>query len=142
MKQEIPIRITVVRPLSGVAMQVQLGRDDLLAPTERSDESISFDFPIAVDLSVGTPNFLGKYAQGPKDARFVYVNSGTMAGQADSCWTRRAKISLMTITAEQVNEVLSSPSARLEISFNGAGSDGGPTCASVKATSGWKVIGK
>jgi hypothetical protein len=142
MKQEIPIRITVVRPLPGVAMQVQRGRDELLAPTEALDGSLSFDLPIAVDLSAGTPNFLGKYAQGPKDARFVYVNSGTMAGQTFSCWTRRAKISLMTITAEQVNEVLASPGARLEISFSGTGSDGGPTCASVKTTSGWKVAGK
>ncbi len=140
MKQEVPVRITVIRPLSGVTMQVQRGRDELLPPSEESDGSIAFDFPLDVDLSAGKPNFLGKYAQGPKDGRFVYVNTGTLAGQADSCWTRRAKISLMDITAEQVNEVVSSPGSRLEVSFNGTGRDGTPTCASVKSTSGWKVV--
>jgi hypothetical protein len=113
-------------------MQVQRGRDELLPPSEISGDVMNFDFPITVDLSFGSPNFLGKYSQGPKDARFIYVNSGTLAGQADSCWTRRAKISLMSVTTEQVNEVLASPGARLKTSFFGRGGDGGPTCAGVK----------
>ncbi len=141
MKEELPIRITVVKPPPGVVMKVQRGRDELLPPSGMQDGSILFDFSVNVDLSAGMPNFLGKYAQGPKDARFIYLNSGTMAGQANSCWTRRAKISLMSITPVQVNEVLSSPGSRLENSFNGTGGDGGPTCASVKDIV-WRVVRK
>ena len=135
------MRINVLNPLAGVTMQVQEGKDRLLAPTETKRGRISFEFPVTVDLSSGKPNFLGKFAQGPKDARFVYVNSGSYAGQAGTQWNRRAKISLMKITAEQVKEVLSTPGSRLEVSINGVGRDGGPVCASVRsAEDGWRII--
>ncbi len=105
MKYEIPIRIKVLRPLAGVAMKVQRGRAELLPPTKVLAESIAFDFEITVDVGAATPNFLGKYTQGPKDARFIYVNSGTYAGHMHTCWSRRAKISLMGITrAGNINE--------------------------------------
>ena len=141
MKHEIPIRIVVTNPLSGVAMQVQKGSGELLPPAEVSDESLIFDLTLNVDLSTGSPNFLGAFAQGPKDARFIYVNSGTLAGQANICWERRAKVSLMSVTREQVEQILETPVSRLETSMNGTGSDGGPTCASVKGIV-WKVVKK
>lgn len=141
MKDEIRICVTVLEPPAGVSMQVQKGRDELLPPAVSAAESISFEFPITVDLSSGSPNFLGKFAQGPKDARFIYVNSGTYAGQADSIWGRRAKISLMNVTAEQINEVLATAGAVLATSFPGTGRDGGPTCASVKGIE-WQVVSR
>lgn len=138
---QIPIRVIVAEPLGGVSMLIQKGRDELLAPSKQTKKELRFDFEIRVSLDTGTPNFLGEFAQGPKDARFIYLNSGTYAGQTDSCWGRRAKISLMTVTLEQVNQAVSSPGSRLEITIQGRGTDGGPICASVKphATSGWKV---
>lgn len=136
MKQDVKFRIVVTDPLPVVAMVVQRGRDDLLLPTKNGN-SLVFDFEISVDISSGTPNFLGKYAQGPKDARFVYVNSGTYAGQADTCWSRRAKLSLMSITKEQVEEAMKG--SRIETTMPGVGKDGGPTCASVKGIE-WKVV--
>lgn len=139
MKHEIWVCIRVDRPPAGVSMRMQRGRNELLAPTATGEGSISFEFPLTVDLSSGKPNFLGKYAQGPKDARFVYVNSGTLAGQTDSCWSRRAKISLMSVTAEQIEELLKAPGSKLETAFYGTGRDGGPTCASVKGIV-WKVV--
>ena len=140
-KYTIKIRLIVDNPPAGVAMQVQKGRFELLAPATISKDKLVFDFELRVSLELGGPNFLGKFAQGPKDARFIYLNSGTYAGQADSCWGRRAKISLMDVTAEQISQILSLPGSRLEITINGTGTDGGPICASVKshATSGWKV---
>lgn len=139
MKHEIPVRITVVKPLKNVTMRVQRGKDELLPPTNVSPGSISFDFMMNVDLAGKSPNFLGKYAQGPKDARFVYVNSGTYAGQEDTCWSRRAKISLMSITHEEIKAVLAKDVAFLHAEFEGGGNDGGPTCASVKGIE-WKVV--
>lgn len=99
-KLEIILRVNVTNPLAGVTMQVQEGKDRLLAPCETKRDRISFEFPISVDLSSGRPNFLGKFAQGPKDARFIYVNSGSYAGQPGIQWNRRAKISLMKITSK------------------------------------------
>ena len=141
MKNEVKFRIIVEDPLEGVTMQVQRGKDELLAPSNATAKTLVFDFEISVDLSGNVPNFLGKYAQGPKDARFVYVNSGTYAGHAPSCWGRRAKISLMNISKSQIEEVLNGKAERIETSFPGVGRDGGPTCASVKGIE-WKTVKK
>lgn len=140
MKQDVPVRIIVKRPLNGVTMMVQRGKDELLPPTSRSAEQLVFDFEITVDLTESRPNFLGKYAQGPKDARFIYVNSGTYAEQ-HSIWGRRAKISLMNITCDQIQTVVSKAGMILQTEFEGVGRDGGPTCASVKGIE-WKVVKK
>ena len=65
-KHEIRLRINVLDPLAGVMMQVQEGKDRLLAPIVTKRGRTTFEFPVTVDLSSGTPNFLGHYAQGPK----------------------------------------------------------------------------
>jgi hypothetical protein len=140
-KHEITLRVNVTKPLAGVTMQVQEGKDRLLPPCETKPDKISFEFPITVDLSAGSPNFLGKFAQGPKDARFIYVNSGSYAGQPGTQWNRRAKISLMKITSSQIKELLDSPGSKLEVTINGIGKDGGPVCASIpSAADGWRII--
>lgn len=141
MRITIPLRIIVESPLPGVAMMVQRGRDELLAPAGANQKEFRFEFEIDVDISDAGLNFLGKYAQGPKDVRFVYVNSGTYAGENHSCWGRRAKLSLMTITREQVEKVMGSENLLLETTMPGVGKDGGPTCASVKGIE-WKVAKK
>jgi len=141
MKQEIRIRITVADPPAGVWMKVQKGKDELLDPDGLSDGSLRFEFPINVDLASGTPNFLGKFAQGPKDARFIYVNSGTYAGQHVTCWSRRAKLPLMSVTEDMMRSLLSSSGGTLETTINGTGKDGGPVCASMKGLK-WKVAAK
>ena len=138
MKQEIRLRITVVSPLQGAAMMVQDGKDKLLPPIQSSADAHVFEFLMTVDLSSGSPNFLGRFAQGPKDARFVYVNSGSYAGVSHSCWSRRAKVSLMSITREQIEKAVED-NAVIETAFPGVGKDGGPTCASVKGKE-WKVV--
>jgi len=130
-KHEINIRIDVKDPPNGVAMLVQKGRCELLSPTIRHRGLLSFEFTLTVDLSSGVPNFLGKVAQGPKDKRFVYVNSGTYAGDADSPWGRRAKLSLMHITREQIDKLINTPAAKLAVTIDGTGRDGGPVCASI-----------
>mgnify|MGYP001792105928 CR=1 FL=1 len=141
MKSEIPIRIRVNRPLAGVAMQVQRGREELLPPKMKKADAIEFEFTVTVDLTETVPNFLGKYTQGPKDQRFIYVNSGSYAGIAGTGWDRRAKVSLMNVTREQIEAVLAKPGTLLEAEFEGIGRDGGPTCASVKGVE-WKVKNK
>ena len=140
MKQDVKFRIVVSDPLPGVAMQVQRGKGELLPPSAKSAKSLVFDLEIIVDLSGGSPNFLGKYAQGPKDSRFIYVNSGTYAGQHNTCWSRRAKLSLMSITKDQIEKALNTGS-RIETTMPGIGKDGGPTCANVKGME-WRVVTK
>ncbi|MFN2500390.1 MAG: DUF5990 family protein [Pyrinomonadaceae bacterium] len=137
MKHQLPIRIKVLRPPAGVSMMVQRGANELLAPVSSVSDELIFDFEISVDISESHPNFLGKYAQGPNKDRFIYVNSGTLAGQFGSVWTRRAKLSLMSITLEQIEQAINEQMC-LATKYEGTGRDAGPTCASVKGLE-WRV---
>lgn len=141
MKHEIPFRIIVDAPLVGVKTRVQKGKDELLEPLSTSASAICFEFEISVDVDGNALNFLGKFAQGPKDSRFVYVNSGTYAGQPHTMWARRAKLSLMSITKAQILNVVENGGSFIETTMPGVGRDGGPTCASVKGIE-WRVASK
>ena len=139
MKHEVDLRIRVTQPIT--PMKVQRGRNELLDGTTAGDD-IVFDFPILVDIGADVPNFLGKYAQGPRDSRFVYVNSGTYAGRAADCWSRRAKIPLAGISRNEIEKAIASPGDFvIETTFPGVGKDGGPTCATVKGIE-WRVVAK
>lgn len=128
-------------PPAGVAMKVQKGRFELVDPVKDTDSAKTFEFSLTADISADVPNFLGPFAQGPKNARFVYVNSGTYAGQHITPWARRAKLSLMSISKAEVEAVIKNPGAVIETTIEATGRDGGPVCASVKVLE-WRVAEK
>ncbi|MGH9420510.1 MAG: DUF5990 family protein [Thermoanaerobaculia bacterium] len=129
--QQVSIRIIVENPPPGAHFAVQRGKDGLLNPKTSNPKQLVFEFDIRVrhDQSDG-PNFLGPYAQGPVGARFVYVNSGTMAGVLQSPWTRRAKIQLAGITWALTTQAMDRGEF-LEARIAGTARDGGPACATV-----------
>lgn len=137
----LPLRITLFNPPKGVMFAVQRGKAELETPLMASGENLSFNFAVRVgDREDERPNFLGPFAQGPRGGRFVYVNSGTLAGQADSCWTRRAKVGLMGIGWDLVDQILAQPSLLLEAQIAGKAGDGGPACATVRLLGdGWAI---
>jgi len=116
MIRSLPLRITLIKPPPGVPFCLQQGKADLVPPSSDSGENVSFDFTvnIANDQTDGPPKFRGPFVQGPPAGRFIYINSGTYAGQSDSCWSRRAKVPLSGITWELIEEALSKSSAILE----------------------------
>ena len=141
--QELRLRIAVLDPPAGVTFKVQRGNADLEPPSSVSSSAIVFDLSVRVDgvTRGGHPRFLGEYTQGPPDGRFIYVNSGTLAGQADSCFTRRAKVPLAGIPEALVERAVNTPGALLEARFQGRGRDGGPACASVSLVGGgWHLV--
>lgn len=140
--RDLPLRITVIDPPAGVVFCLQQEKLDLVPPTRSSDRHLSFDFVLRVIGDQGRPPiFRGLCAQGPPAGRFVYVNSGTLAGQTDSCWTRRAKVPLSGLTWELIDQVLSTPDALLEARIIGTAKDGGPACATVPLLEGgWRVV--
>lgn len=141
MDGELGLRIVVLRPVHGVVYRVQRGRDELLEPVRVSADALVFDLAVRVGGSPpdGEPNFPGPYAQGPRGDRFVYVNTGTMAGQAESPWTRRAKVRLSGIGWDLVEQAMATPGAVLRARVEGTGADGGPACAGVPC---WKAGGR
>jgi Family of unknown function (DUF5990) len=119
-ERELPFRITVVSPPPGVTFCLQRGKGDLVPPVHATGEHVSFDFTLRVGTGKdGRPNFLGPFAQGPPASRFVYVNSGTSAGQADSGWRRRAKVPLTSIGWKLIEQALAGTDAILEAQIAG-----------------------
>src|SRR4051794_23197370 len=139
MAEELPLRIVVVDPPSGVPWAVQLGRDGLLPP--RVDgTTVVFDLTLTLGppAANGTPTFRGAAAQGPPATRFVYVTSGRRAGDIASPWERRAKVPLGGITAALVAACRAAPGSVLEARFAGTDKRGGPACATVPILGGWR----
>ena len=140
---ELSLRIVVLEPPSGVAWAVQSGRNELIEPRERSTARMTFDVTVRIGpaRAGGQPVFLGPVTQGPPTDRFVYVTSGKRAGQFDSCWDRRAKVSLKGITPQLLAAVQQRPGSRLEARIAGTAADGGPACATVPLLDGgWRVV--
>lgn len=142
MDRELPIRVTVVGPPPDATFAIQRGKDELLAPWKVGAKSLVFDLSVRVSerKAGGAPNVLGPYAQGKPDDRFLYLNSGTMAGQKDSCWTRRAKIKTGGIHWKLIEQTLATPGAVLEVVIDGRAKDGGPCCGTIPLVDGgWRV---
>jgi hypothetical protein len=141
MPDEIRLRIVVENPPAGVTFQLQKGKSLLTKPTTSSRGKLFFDFTVRIgrDRDARFPKLLGDYTQGKPSERFVYVNSGTFAGQANSCWSRRAKVPLSGITWSLI-ESASAPGATLQARIAGKAGDGGPACATVPLLDGgWTV---
>lgn len=130
----VQFRVVIVAPPEGVAFAVQRGSADLLLPTIERTEFVQFDFELRVGgvLADDSPNYLGEFAQGTPADRFVYVNSGTLAGQPESGWTRRAKLKLRSIPVEIAEAALGKLGQVVEARIVGTMADGGPVCATVK----------
>lgn len=142
---EIPLRLIVRRPPPGVRFAMQYGPTaiaDLVPPANATSDSLTFEITVRLGAPRGGEllRFLGPFVHGSPGARFLYVNSGQLAGDPDSCWNRRAKVWLEDITAAQVEAVIEGPGGVLEAEVPGTGTDGGPVCASTHVQGrGWRV---
>jgi hypothetical protein len=139
MKRQAKFRIVVVEPLPGVTYALQRGRSELLPPARTTATELVFEFALTIaDIDADPPRLTGEFAQGPPNKRFVYVNSGSMAGQAGSLWSRRAKVPLYGIGKSELSEA-SQRDGVLEARIRGIAKDGGPACATVPLLSKWAI---
>lgn len=138
-KPTLQLRLIVVEPPARVTMAVQRGKDALLPPASITSDSLIFEFPVTVADDTTVPiRLTGEFTQGPASERFVYVNSGTLAGQVDSPWTNRAKVPLTGITQELARAAIEA-NTPLIAHVAGKHPRGGPFAASVKLLSGWEL---
>lgn len=140
----LPLRIILVDPPSGVDFGIQEGKgnDYRTISVKRSKaKNLVLECTISVkgNRNDGLPNFAGPISQGPPSGRFIYIDIGKSAGQFDSCWQRRIKIPLETITWDMIDSVLENPKRLLQVTIPGTGKDGGPICATVNPIDGWQV---
>jgi hypothetical protein len=135
----VPLRITLVGPPKDVAFALQKGQDGLQDRTIATGEDLSFDLIVEAAESGAGARFYGPFAQGPPAARFIYIRSGTMAGQPQSFWTRRVKVPLVSLSWTAAAQAAAS-GRRLEARIDGRATDGGPACATVKLLQGWRPL--
>ena len=142
MEGALPFRLVVQHPLPDVKLRVQRGHDDLLAPSHEDADATTFEFTLrVVTARDGLSALRGPEVQGGQSDRFVYVNWGVRAGDKESRWDRRAKVSLRDLTSSVLDELLQVPGAVIEGRIEGIGDDGGPASASVPLLGGgWRVV--
>ena len=138
MARELILRIIIEQPPPGVDFGLQKGSGSAYEPvqTQRSQgKDLVFEFQPSIKEGVfdTMAAFAGPFVQGPPRQRFVYIDIGTYAGQADSCWSRRLKVPLEGIRAKFLRT-----GGVLETRVPGTGRDGGPACATVKDFDGWR----
>lgn len=123
----VHLRIKLIQPPAGVLFSLQdrshVPRDETLS----TGDDITFQLTIEREAD---GRVHGKFAMGPPAQRFLYICSGTYAGQTDTCWSRRAKISLMTLPA----------GTAIEGHIQGRAKDGGPACATVPLLHGGWIV--
>ena len=136
------LQLLVTGALPGCAYALQLGARDLDQIQIGDGTDLLFRFSLAFRPGRGgeaVPR--GQVVQGRGDDRFVYICSGTSAGQAGSPWTRRMKVPLRGIV-----DLLPAPGVDLMPPVlmgrvAGVARDGGPACASVPVLDGWVLAG-
>lgn len=143
-KRELALRLVLERPPAGVDFGLQKGRGSGYETIQKQrSETKDLCFEFSVEVKAGRkdalPVFVGPLVQGPLGERFVYIDIGSYAGQTNTCWSRRLKVPLSGITWEMIDRVSGHSRAILEARVPGTGKDGGPTCATVKPFTGWRL---
>jgi len=142
MFNDLFLRIIIQNPPPGVVYGLQKGSgsdyETIQKQTSNSDDLI-FEFTVhAKEGKGGNLVFLGPFAQGNPQDRFIYIDIGTCAGQTDAIWSRRLKIPLFVITKELIEQLTDGKALTTKVP--GRGKDGSPSCATVKPFDGWKII--
>jgi hypothetical protein len=137
MARGLVLRIIIEQPPAGVDFGLQKGSGTAYETVQKQrseGEDLVFEFQPSIKEGVfdSMAAFGGPFVQGPPRQRFVYLDIGTCAGQADSCWSRRLKIPLDGIPAKYLRT-----GGVLEARVPGTGRDRGPSCATVKDFDGW-----
>jgi hypothetical protein len=142
-KQQMMCRIVLDAAPAGVDFALQQGRGSKfeLVQTQRATTAdLRFDVRMSIrDTDEAEPDFRGAAVQGPRGQRFIYVNSGVYAGQADTKWARRLTVPLVGITRAMVERLLADPRSVLEARVPGSARDGAPNAATAEQFTGWKL---
>jgi hypothetical protein len=133
----LPLRIVVRSPPAGVRFSLQ---DKTGAPVDAvtaDGSDLAFDLVITLTETPAGLRPGGPFVRSDARGRFVYVASGTLAGDAASCWTRRAKIYLGDLPDEMARAAAKA-GRPLEAVIAGAARDGGPPAATVPLIQPWR----
>lgn len=116
---------------NAVRLGIQSGQE-VIEDVPADVESVTFTVPLRVTKNpkTGQPNFLGPFAHGTPDDRFIYLSWGERQG-ADWDMFRRAKIRLRQLTWERLESSWQS-GAPIEIAMAMTDAKGSPACARIE----------
>ena len=125
-ERSILVRVSVVDPVEGCAYGLQRRDGEVDQFQVGGREPLVFTTSLTLRVTSDTTRDpRGLHVHGPRRGRFLYINSGTLAGQAGSCWTRRAKVRLAGLDAAVPLAVDAMPPL-IETTVAGRAEDGGP----------------
>jgi hypothetical protein len=140
MTHRLTLRVVLETPPAGVDFALQMGKGSAFEPVQRqrsNGSDLIFEFQPAIRSGISSDGMplTGPFVQGPPGQRFIYLDIGTYAGQSNTPWSRRLKISLQGITTKMLAK-----GGVFEARVPGTDRHGGPSCASVKDFQGWKRV--
>jgi hypothetical protein len=143
MDKELTLRIVLEKPPAGIDFGLQKGsgsKYETIQKQRSANKDLDFEFTVKIKNNTSAqPIFTGLFVQGTSGNRFIYIDIGTCAGQANTVWSRRLKVPLAGITQDMINKMMTDTNLLLETKVPGTGKDGGPNCATVKPFSGWQL---
>lgn len=136
----VPLRVIVERPPRGVRWALQRSRgnlDDLVPPVQVDAGRVVLEVEVLAQDVSGRARFSGPAVQGPTGGRFLYVSTGSYAGDGSDSG-RRAKVGLEGLAWSTIEAL--APGQHLEVRIAGTAPDGGAACATVPLLPpGWAV---
>ncbi len=141
---DVKLKVILVSPPPGIDFGLQKGSGSNYE-TIQKQRSAAHDLCFELNVEVKghrqkdhVPDFKGPFVQGPVNGRFIYIDIGSLAGQAEQlAW--RLKIPLAGITWAMLDQIKSDGTGYLETPVPGTHKNGGPNCATVKPFDGWVV---
>ena|SRR5665213_3198108 len=139
----IALHIILEKPPANVVFGLQRGSGNNYQTVQvqtANGGNLIFDFTVELKGDKGKdelPDFKGLFVQGPKMDRFIYLDIGSYAKQAELPVCGRMKIPLTGITWETVNQL--AETIGLQTRVPGTGKNGGPNYATVKPFIGWTL---
>ena len=125
--------------ITGVRLGIQQGKD-VVKDVPADAENVTFDLSLRVQRNAenGKPNFLGPFAQGNVNERFIYLCWGQ---RRDGDWDRfrRAKVHLRHLEWESVEKALEASRPMVAV-IDMTDDKGGPLSGSVREDKiEWKI---
>jgi hypothetical protein len=116
---------------AGLRLGIQKGKE-VIEDVPANVKSVTFLCPLRVERNAktGAPNFLGPYAQGTPEERFIYLCWGD---RKNELWAGcgRAKVQLKHLDWKTIEKAISTGDP-IEATIKMTDKKGGPVCASLR----------
>jgi hypothetical protein len=141
MSEEVILRIVIQNSVDGTLYGLQKGKVPNYQTVQAqlgNGQDLTFSFTVQVkEASESLPKIAGPFVQGPAGKRFIYIGTGSYAGQPGASWSGRIKVPLSEAVFK--NKLPLEGNSFLYCTVPGRNVDGKPVFATVKPFGGWFI---